>query len=365
MKKILALILGLFISSCAIAPEVAQREAARKDLRVGKTSLYLPVIYKGYSQEGIWKQVVSTGGNFAVGGAYLNGKTYLGGYGNGKLYSYPPLNLDLDNTGEAVLGLTVFKNMVYATSENNDMAGQRTRVFKHNGGWQEVGFEGYASFFTTVWNDKLIVTSTRNLKSIDVQVSTDGHNFGRMATLGDWLWVPAVFRGELYILGHGGPAEGPGSAKAVKWNGNNFVDVPALCNTPGVTEWQSAVEHDGYFYVGSGGWTLARGSSMAAVYRFDGNSATKVKEDSAYHEVQALLSSRGRLYASFGHGFKSDVGGSKIYRMVGNSWIESGAFTSPQLYVLVETPQGYIAAGGSQGTLMVFDNATAPKGGIR
>ena len=362
----------LFIAGCATTPpsppetitEVIKREVRRKDLRSGRTIVYLPVVAKGYSQEGVWDSVVATGGNFAIGGVYHQGKSYLGGYGDGKLYSYPPLNLELNNTGEAVLGLTTFKNMVYATSENNNMAGQRTRVFRKNGNWGEVGIEGYAAFFITVWNDNLIVTSTRNLASIDVNISSDGNSFSRMGTFGDWLWVPTVYKGELYILGHGGGPDTQGGSKVVKWNGSAFMPVPALSGTPGVSEWQSAVEHNGYMYLGSGGWTVARGSSMAAVYRFDGANVIKVMDDGNYHEVQALLSSRGNLYASFGHGFKSDEGGSKVYRMTGNSWFESGKFSSPQLYVLLETPQGYIAAGGSQGNLAIFDNATAPKPGI-
>ncbi len=359
MKKLIFLILA-FLISCAPVEEVIKKELAVKDIRAPKTKAYLPIICKPI-EEGKWVQSINTSGDFGMDGVYLNGKVYIGGYGDGKIYSYSPLITEINDTGESILGLAVFQNKVFATSENNNMQGQHTRVFKKNGGWSEIGINGYAAFFTTVWNNNLIVTSTRNLNSIDVNISSDGNSFGRMATFEDWLWVPVTYKNELYVLGHSGGPGGPGYSKAVKWNGSSFVNVPAL-SINSVNEWQCATEHNGYLYLGSGGWTLNRGNSVAGIYRFDGTNVVQVKSDSNFNETQALLSSRGALYASMGRGFKSTGGSSKIWVMRNDVWKESGFFPNcPLLYALVETPSGYVAAGGRLGSFMLFDNAIVPK----
>lgn len=369
MKKILlTLVIGSLLFGCSIPIEIVPTDIPKggiavKDLKAKKYVKNLPIVFNSQYLVPNWAQAGNTSGDFAMGGAYYNGKVYLGGYGSGKLYSVNPLKLELNDTGEAVLAVVNFNNAVYATSENNDMAGQHTRVFKYDGSWKEIGIDGYAAYFMTVWNNNLVVTSTRNLSSIDVNIG-NGSSFSRMATFSDWLWVPVVYKNELYILGHGGGPDGPGYSKAVKWNGSSFVDVPALCNSS-IIEWQSGVEHNGYLYLGSGGWTMARGSSKAAVYRFDGVNLIEVKTDPGYHEVQCLLSSRGSLYATFGQGFKYDNGGSKIWAMNGNSWREFGTFPCPQLYVIVEIPEGQLAAGGRQGNLNYFYNIFAPKGGTK
>jgi hypothetical protein len=111
-------------------------------------------------------------------------------------------------------------------------------------------------------------------------------------------------------------------------------------------------------YVGAGGWTVARGSSLATVFRFDGVNCVPVKNDPGYHEVQALLSSKinGYLYASFGQGFKTDTeGGSQLWASQdGITWLDAGHFDCPQLYTLLDTPYGFIAAGGKQGNLSAY-----------
>jgi len=305
-----------------------------------------------------WQKVIDSPGNFAMSGVYTQDKLHLGGYGNGNIYSWLPLVTELSNSGEAVLAMCVFKGQVYATSENNDMTGQHTRVLKRTTmGWVEAAsLKGYASFFMTVWGNYLIITATTDLQSIDYWYSYDGSKFIKGAHFNDWLWVPAVFKNDLYLLGHSGPAGGPGYSKAVKWSGNSFVTIPALCR-PDVVEWQCATEHDGKLFLGGGGWTLARGTSQAIVYAYDGASCFPVKAEPAYHEVQALLSSKinGYLYASFGAGFKHDVGGSQLWASKdGNQWLDAGTFDCPQLYVLMDTPYGFIAAGGSQGRLTTY-----------
>ena len=304
-----------------------------------------------------WQRVIDSPGGFAMSGVYINDKLHLGSYGDGHIYSWLPLVTELANSGEAVLGMAVFKGQIYATSENNDMAGQRTRVLKRtNVGWVESGsLKGYASYFMCVWGNYLVVTTTSDLQSIDYWYSPDGANWTHGAHFNDWLWVPAVFRNELYFLGHGGPAGGPGQSKAVKWTGSGWSDVPALCGP--CLEWQCATEHGGKLYLGGGGWTLGRGTSQATVYAFDGQTCQAVKHDQRFHEVQALLSSKinGYLYASFGAGFKADNGGSQLWASLdGKDWLNAGAFDCPQLYTLLDTPYGFIAAGGAQGRLAVY-----------
>lgn len=311
-----------------------------------------------------WKQFINEdagGSNFAMSGVCVGDKTLLGGYGNGGIYSYWPFTVEAADTGEAVLSMCVFKGAVYATSENNNATGT-TRILKRgtDGHWTPIEIPGYATYFMCVWGEALIVMATADLVSVDWWYSVDGINFTQGAHLSDWLWVPTVYKNELYLLGHTGGPDGPGFPKVVKWTGAGFTNVASLCGTAGVAEWQCAAEHNGYMYLGAGGWTIGGGTSLAAVYRFDGVDATLVKSDINYHEVQALLHSvhDGHLYAAFGHGFKSDVGGSQIWKSAdnGTTWSDAGAFTNcPQMYVLVDTPDGYIvAAGGRQGNTMAY-----------
>ena len=314
-----------------------------------------------------WQQFLSStpgGSNFAMSGVYLNDRLYLGGYGSGDIYGYLPFTAEATNTGEAVLSMCVFKGVIYATSENNSTSGT-TRVLRRgaDGQWTAVNIPGYASYFMCVWGNYLLVMTTADLTSTDYWYSSDGVNFHHGWHFSDWLWVPTIFKNELYILGHSGPPSGPGSPKVVKWNGSTFVDVPALCGTAGVAEWQCAVEHGGYMFLGAGGWTIGGGTSLAAVYRFDGTNVTSVKSDLAYHECQALLSStyNNYLYAAFGHGFKSDVGGSQLYASLDgtSAWADAGSFSNcPQIYVLLDSPYGFIAAGGYQGNTMAYFYST-------
>lgn len=304
-----------------------------------------------------WQKVIDSPGGFAMSGVYINDKLHLGTYGDGDIYSWLPLVKELENSGEAILAMCVFKGVIYATSENNNMEGQRTRILKRIGvGWVEAGaINGYASYFMTVWGNYLVVTTTSDLQSIDYWYSSDGCNFIHGGHFNDWVWLPIVYRNELYLIGHSGPAGGPGTAKAIKWTGNGWADVNTLCGNP--LEWQCGVEHKGLLYLGGGGWTLGRGTSQATVYVFDGNVCVPVKNDPNYHEVQTLLSSKinGYLYTSFGHGFKSDEGGSQLWASLdGATWLDAGKFDCPQIYVALDTPYGFIAAGGRQGNLNVY-----------
>lgn len=307
----------------------------------------------------IWQKIIDAPGGFAVCGVYVADKLHLGTYGTGNIYSFLPLVTELENSGEAVLSMCAFKGQVYATSENNDMESQKTRVLRRTGmGWVEAGkISGYATFFMTVWGDYLIVTATTDLKSIDYWYSKDGSNFIHGAHLNDWLWVPVEYNREYYLIGHSGPGFGPGSAMGVKWTGDKFETVPALCRGD-VMEWQCADEHNGALYLGGGGWTLGRGTSQATVYRFDGNTCSPVKNDPGYHEVQCVFSSKiyGYLYASFGQGFKTDTeGGSQLWASLdGINWIDAGHFDCPQLYSLMDSPYGFIVAGGRQGNLSAY-----------
>jgi hypothetical protein len=292
-------------------------------------------------------------------GVYTQDKLHLGTYGIGNVYSWLPLQLELENSGEAVLAMCEFRGQIYATSENNDMEGQHTRVLKRTPvGWVEAAsLKGYAAYFMAVWGQYLIVTTTTDLRGIDYWYSTDGASFTKGISFGDWLWVPVVFQQTLYLLGHSGPAEGPGHSKAVRWTGNKWEDVPALCR-PEVVEWQCGTEHGGKLYLGGGGWTLARGESEARVYCFDGQNCTLVKADHAYFECQALLSSKfnGYLYATFGQGFKVNEGNSRMWASKdGVTWLDAGTFEDcPNLYVMLDTPYGFVCSGGKEGNLRAY-----------
>ena len=307
-----------------------------------------------------WQKVVDAPGGFAMAGVYTRDKLHLGTYGTGNIYSWLPLVAELENSGEAVLSMVEFKGQIFCTSENNDMEGQRTRVLKRTAiGWVEAGsIKGYASYFMAVWGNYLVVTATTDLKTIDYWYSSDGQTFIKGAHFNDWVWVPVIFKGDLFLIGHSGPAEGPGTAKAIKWTGSGWADVPALCRSD-VLEWQCAVEHNGLLYLGAGGWILGRGTSKAMVERFDGMACMTVKNDPGYHEVQALLSSKinGYLYASFGQGFKTDLeGGSQLWASLdGINWLDAGHFPEcPQMYTLLDTPYGFVCAGGKQGNLQAY-----------
>jgi hypothetical protein len=317
-----------------------------------------------------WQKVIDAPGNFPMCGVYFNDKLYLGGYGSGAIYSWMPLDTELDNSGESILGMVEHKGSIYAASENNDMEGQHTRVLRRTpgAGWVDVGIQGYAAFFMTTWNGFIVVTATTDLHTVDYWFSADGNSFQHGQKFDNWVWVPAVFKGELYFLGHYGRVEDNLGSCAIKWNGTAFVEVPALCHVPGVLEWQCATEHNGAMYLGSGGWVLGRGTSPCGVWKFDGNSCVQVFDGAPQHECQALLSSKfnGYLYASFGNGFKTDEGGSQIRASLDGetNWLDAGAFDCPQMYVLLDTPYGFIAAGGAQGNLQIhfFDTQAVQPG---
>jgi len=308
-----------------------------------------------------WERVINAPGGFAISGVYHNDKLYLGTYGSGQIFSWLPLLEEASNTGESCLGMVEFKGLVYASSENNDEAGQHTRVLRRTPGvgWVDLGIKGYAAFFMTTWNGAIIVTATTDLHTLDYWHSQDGNSFQHGHRFNDWVWVPTTFKGELYFIGHYGRVEDNNGSCAYKWNGSAFVEVPALCHVPGVLEWQTATEHNGNLYLGGGGWVLGRGTSQASVWKYDGNTCVKVLDGSPYHECQALLSSKfnGYLYATMGHGFKSDEGGSQIWASLDGStnWLDAGAFPDcPQMYVMIDTPYGFIAAGGKQGNLQAY-----------
>ncbi len=158
-----------------------------------------------------WTQLFKQGGNFGCCGAYSEGRLFVGGYGSGDIYAYPPFAQVAGNTGEAVLSMVEFRDTLYATSENNDSEGGTTRVLRRVGDtWAPVNIDGYAAYFCCVWGNSLVVTTCPDgrptYQYIDVWVSSDGYNFSRLGRLGDWLWVPVVYKGDLYVLGHAGSA---------------------------------------------------------------------------------------------------------------------------------------------------------------
>jgi hypothetical protein len=312
----------------------------------------------------IWTKLEDISGNFAMCGDYFGSKSYFGGYGSGNIYSFTPLSLELENSGESILSMCSHGGVLYAASENNDGAEWpdcKTGVYRiAGGGWVRADITGYAAFFMCSWGTQLIVTtsSSGRLNTLDIWSSTDGENFDQIGHIDNWAWVPFVFNGDLYLAGHRGAvqaAENNGSL-VLKYNGSGFDEVPALCDI--CMEWQCAVEHKGFLFLGAGGWLLGRGTSQATIYRFDGHNCTAVKNDSGYHEVQNLLSATdGNLYASLGHGFKSDDGGSRVLVSAdaGETWTESGSFNDcPQLYALMETSDGLMAGGGSDGNLKIY-----------
>jgi hypothetical protein len=76
------------------------------------------------------------------------------------------------------------------------------------------------------------------------------------------------------------------------------------------------------------------------------------------HECQALLSSKinGYLYATFGSGFKINEGNSRMWASKdGATWLDAGTFEDcPNLYVMIESPYGFLTAGGKEGNLRTY-----------
>ena len=110
---------------------------------------------------------------------------------------------------------------------------------------------------------------------------------------------------------------------------------------------------------------MGRGVSTAAVYKFNGQTCEKVLDGSPYHECQALLSStfNGYLYATFGQGFKINEGSSRMWATLdGGEWLSAGTFEDcPNLYVMLDTPYGYVCAGGQEGHLRAYHFPTEIK----
>lgn len=314
-----------------------------------------------------WQQLFKQNGNFAVCAAFDDGRLYMGGYGDGAIYAYPPLEQVLSGTGEAILGMVNFKGTLFATCENNDAEGYRAHIYKQvAGGWSRLEVESHAALFCCVWGDYLVVTTSHEgpptYQYIDVWLSSDGSSFSHIAKLSDWLWVPAVYRTELYLLGHAGAAGTDGGSKAVKLTNTGFVTVAALTGVSGIKEWQCAAVHSDLLFLGGGGWTIARDTTtLARVFSFDGTLCTLSKHVPDYSEIGAICSHSGTLYASAASGYKytsgyATPGNSQVWKSTDNgvTWSLDNTFGCPQLYALVSTDQGLYAAGGGNGYVEAY-----------
>jgi len=262
---------------------------------------------------------------------------------------------------------------VYAATENNDAADWpncRTGIYRRSGGsWTRGDLPGFATYFMCRWGNSIVFTycNSNRFTTVEVYQSTDGVNFNAMGQFSDWWWVPTVYKNELYVIGHKGKIQEAGNpCGAIKWTGNNFVEVAALTGVSHVVEWQCAAEHNGYMFLGAGGWLLQRGDrDIAAVYRYDGASCVESLRVAGYSEASAIGSHNGVLYAAFASGFKYDgsyatPGNSQVWSSIdnGSTWTYNATFPMAQLYVLLSTGDALIAAGGNSDNLQVYSLVT-------
>ncbi len=172
-----------------------------------------------------------------VSGTYYEGALFAGTHSPGAVYSAKLDQLGSgvkgtvlphpDDPAEAVLDFIVFRNALYALVEKSPSEIRRWN--RETGAWDPVPIppvEGI--FFAQVFQGQLYVTGSFK-KRIKVLRSSDGRVFEEVVTLDDWAWVPVVFQGSLYLLGHQGTPYSRGKATAFRTgDGRRYDPVPSL-----------------------------------------------------------------------------------------------------------------------------------------
>jgi hypothetical protein len=149
--------------------------------------------------------------------------------------------------------------------------------------------------------------------------------------LDDWAWVPVVFQGSLYLLGHQGTPYSQGKATAYRTgDGRRFDPVLSL---EGGAEYQCAFSWKGYLYLGTGGWSNDRkAANTARIYRYDGLKREEVLADIQMNGVTSLAACGRYLLALADSGWESHQGTSALYRTVdGIKWDRVKLFDHPEM----------------------------------
>jgi hypothetical protein len=274
-----------------------------------------------------------------VSGKFYEGLLFAGTYSPGAVYSAKLDQLGSgvkrtilphrDDPAEAVLDLIAFQNTLYALVEKKPSEIRRWN--RATGDWEPVPIppmEGI--FFAQVFQNQLYVTGSFK-KEIKVLRSADGRRFEEVAALEDWAWVPVVFQGSLYLLGHQGTPYSQGKAMAYRTrDGSRYEPVPSL---EGGAEYQCAYPWKGHLYLGTGGWSNNRKASNAArIYRYDGLKRQEVLADIQMNGVTSLAACGRYLLALADSGWESGQGTSALYRTVDAlEWARVKVFDHPEM----------------------------------
>ncbi len=274
-----------------------------------------------------------------VSGTYYEGLLFAGTHSPGAVYSAKLDQLGSgvkgtvlphpDDPAEAVLDFIVFRNALYALVEKSPSEIRRWN--RETGAWDPVPIppvEGI--FFAQVFQNQLYVTGSFK-KGIKVLRSADGKRFEEVVALDDWAWVPVVFQGSLYLLGHQGTPYSQGKATAFRTgDGRRYDPVPSL---EGGAEYQCAFSWKGYLYLGTGGWSNDRRSpNTARIYRYDGLKRQEVLANIHMNGVTSLAACGRYLLALVDSGWESGQGTSALYRTVdGKEWTRLKVFDHPEM----------------------------------
>ncbi len=274
-----------------------------------------------------------------VSGKFFEGLIFAGTHSPGAVYSakFDQLGSGMkgsilphpDDPAEAVLDFIVFRNALYALVEKSPSEIRRWN--RETGNWDPVPIppsEGI--FFAQVFQNQLYLTGSFK-KGIKVLRSADGKRFEEVVALGDWAWVPVVFQGSLYLLGHQGTPYSQGKATAFRTgDGRRYDPVPSL---EGGAEYQCAFSWNGTLYLGTGGWSNNRQApNTAGIYRYDGLKRVEVLADIHMNGVTSLAACGRYLFALADSGWESRQGTSALYRTVdGIKWDRVKVFDHPEM----------------------------------
>ena len=292
---------------------------------------------------GQWTEIGRQNVTRFISAEVFNGKIYGGTHcaPKSEIYDYPPFRKPQFFGGESVFDLCAFGGSLYSTHEDGGkiyrLVGDQWQLAHNHPGWDY-------TWTMVVFKGSLYCTGG-TVSTVGLLRTVDGSKWDFVVNLPEFAWIPAVYRGELYLAGHGGTAYASEPACVFKSSdGDTFTKVTALTGEP---EYMCAYVWQDRLYLGTGGWTNNRSSNDSAkIYRYDGSTRTEVLTV-AMNAVTSICATGGKLYATVDSGWERESGDSRVYESSdGVNWTLIKTFSG--------IPEMRLMSGRSDSELIAF-----------